>query len=72
MLINLDVSHFNISHININANESKHIYLSKFININMNMENARMTYIVTYRQIFFKKIIDVNIVQYYNHSVIIL
>ena len=41
-----NVSYSIISHTHIDVNESKHIYLSRFININMNVENARMTYIV--------------------------
>ncbi len=41
-----NVSHSIIFHIHIDVNESRHIYLSKFININMNMGNARITYIV--------------------------
>ncbi|KAB8086173.1 hypothetical protein EE612_009330 [Oryza sativa] len=45
-----NVSHSSISHIYIDVNESRHIYLSRFININMNVENARMTYIVKRRK----------------------
>ena len=41
-----NVSHSSISHIYIDVNESRRIYLYRFININMNMRNARMTYIV--------------------------
>ena len=44
-----NVSHSSLSHIRINVNESRHIYLARFININMNVENARMTYIVKRR-----------------------
>ena len=36
-----NVSHSSISHIHIDVNESR---LSRFININMNVGNARMTY----------------------------
>ncbi len=46
-----NVSHSSISHIHIDVNEYRHIYLSRFININMNVENARMTnYIVKRRK----------------------
>ena len=45
-----NVSHSSISHIHIDVNESKHIYLSRFINININVENARMIYIVKRRK----------------------
>jgi hypothetical protein len=44
-----NVSHSKISHIYIDANESRHIYQSRFININMNMKNIKMTYIVKQR-----------------------
>ncbi len=33
-----------ITHIHINVNESRHTYMSKFINIYMNMGNARKSY----------------------------
>ncbi len=45
-----NVSHSSISHIHIDVNESRHIYLFKFININMNVGNAKMTYIVKQRK----------------------
>jgi hypothetical protein len=45
-----NVSHSSIFHIHIDVNESRHIYLSRFININMNMGNARITYIVKWRK----------------------
>ncbi len=45
-----NVSHSSISHIHIDVNESRHIYLSRFININMNVGNGRMTYIVKQRK----------------------
>ena len=45
-----NVSHSSIFHIHIDVNESRHIYLSRFININMNVENVRMTYIVKRRK----------------------
>ena len=45
-----NVSHFNISHIHIHVNESRHIYLSRFINIDMNVRNDRMTYIIKRRK----------------------
>jgi hypothetical protein len=38
-----NVRFFSIAHIHINVNEFKHIYMSRFINIHMNMGNARMT-----------------------------
>ena len=41
-----NVSYFSIFHIYIDVNESKHIYLSRFIDININMRNVRMTYIL--------------------------
>ena len=41
-----NINHFSIFHIHINVNESRHIYLSRFININMNVKNTRMTYIM--------------------------
>ena len=37
-----NVSHSNISHIHIDVNESRQ---SRFININMNVGNAKITYI---------------------------
>jgi hypothetical protein len=45
-----NISHFSISHIHIDVNESRHIYLFRFININMNVENARITYIMKKRE----------------------
>ena len=45
-----NVNHFNIFHIHIDVNEFRHIHLSRFININMNMGNVRMTYIVKRRK----------------------
>ena len=45
-----NVSHFSISYIHIDINESRHIYLYRIININMNVENAIMTYIVKRRE----------------------
>ena len=44
------VSHSSIFYIHIDVNESRHIYLPRFININMNIVNARMTYIVKRRK----------------------
>ena len=51
-----NVSHFSISHIHIVFNESIHIYLSKFINININVKNTRITYIVKWRKYDSKKL----------------
>jgi hypothetical protein len=45
-----NVSHSGIFHIHIDINESRHIYLSRFININMNIGNAIITYIVKRRK----------------------
>ena len=45
-----NVSHYSIFYIHIDVNESKHIYLSRYINIDMNVENAGMTYIVKRRK----------------------
>ena len=45
-----NISHSSISHIHIDGNESRHIYLSRFITINMNVGNVRMTYIVKRRK----------------------
>ena len=45
-----NVSHSNICHIHIDINESRYIYPSRLININMNVGNARMTYIVKQRK----------------------
>ena len=45
-----NVSHSIISYIHIDANESRHIYLFRFINIKMNMENAKITYTVERRE----------------------
>ena len=45
-----NVTHYSISHIHIDVNESRHIYLSRFINININVENSRMTYIMKRRK----------------------
>ena len=47
-----NVSHSSIAHIYINVNESRHTYMSRFININMNVGNARMTYIVKRREYY--------------------
>ena len=33
-----------IAHIHIDVNESRHIYVSRFINIYINMDNARKSY----------------------------
>jgi hypothetical protein len=44
------ISHSSIVHIHIDVNESRHTYMSRFININMNVRNARMTYIVKRRE----------------------
>ena len=44
-----NISYSSISHIHIDVNKSRHIYLSRFININMNVGNARMTYIIKRR-----------------------
>jgi hypothetical protein len=61
-----NISHSSISHIYIDVNESRHIYLSRFININMNVymsrfininmnvENVRITYIVKRRKYFLR------------------
>ena len=45
-----NVNHFSIYHIHIDVNKSRHIYLSRFININMNVINVKMTYIVKHRK----------------------
>jgi hypothetical protein len=47
-----NVSYFSIFYIHINVNKSIYIYIymSRFININMNVRNARMTYIVKRRE----------------------
>ncbi len=45
-----NVSHYSISHIHINVNESRWIYMSRFVNINMNVGNVKMTYIVKWRE----------------------
>ena len=45
-----NVNHSSIFHIHMDVNESKWIYMSRFINININVENARMTYIVKRRE----------------------
>ena len=47
-----NVSHSNISHIHIDVNESRHIYiyLDSLTSINMNVGNVRMTYIVKRRK----------------------
>ena len=45
-----NVSHSNIFYIHIDANESIRIYMFKFISIYMNVENARMNYIVKRRE----------------------
>ena len=50
-----NVSHSNISQIYIDVNESRHIYLSRFINTNINVENAKMTYIVKRRKYMYKQ-----------------
>jgi hypothetical protein len=41
-----NVSHSIFFHVYIDFNESRHIYESRFINISMNVEKARMTYIM--------------------------
>jgi hypothetical protein len=38
--------HYSISHIHIDINESRNIYVSKFINIYINMGNAIKSYIM--------------------------
>ena len=45
-----NVNHSSIFHIHIDVDKFRHIYLSRFININMNMGNARMNYIVKRRK----------------------
>jgi hypothetical protein len=45
-----NISHSNIFHIHIDINESRHIYLSRFISMNMNVGKSRMTYIVEQRK----------------------
>jgi hypothetical protein len=35
---------YSIAHIHININESKHIYMSRFTNIYMDVDNARKSY----------------------------
>lgn len=44
-----NVSHSSISHIYIDVNESTYIYMSKFINNNINVGTVRMAYIVKWR-----------------------
>ena len=44
-----NVGFSSITHIYIEVNESKHIYMPRFINIYMNMCNARKYYIVKRR-----------------------
>ena len=39
-----------IVHIHIHINEPKHIYLYRFINIYMNVDNARKSYIMKWRE----------------------
>ena len=39
-------------YIHIDINESRHIYLFRFININMNVKNTKMTYIVKRRKYY--------------------
>jgi hypothetical protein len=41
-----NVNYSSISHIHINVNESRHIYLSRFMDININVGNTIITYIV--------------------------
>ena len=41
---------FSIVHIHIDVNESKHIYVSRFIYIYMNMGNARKSYNIKWRE----------------------
>jgi hypothetical protein len=41
---------FNIAHIHIDVNESRYICVSRFINIYMNVSNARKSYIVKRRE----------------------
>jgi hypothetical protein len=40
---------FSVTHINLEVNESRHIYMSRLINIYMNIDNARKSYIVKRR-----------------------
>jgi hypothetical protein len=46
------ISRSSISHIHIEVNKFRHIYLSRFININMNMRNARITYIYETEEVY--------------------
>jgi hypothetical protein len=39
-----------IAHIHIYVNESRHIYVFRFINIYMNMDNARKSYNMKWRE----------------------
>ncbi len=44
-----------IAHIHIDVNESRHTYMSRFINIYMNMSNARKSYNMKRRKYLFFK-----------------
>ena len=50
-----NVSHSSIFDIHIDVNEPRHISLSRFININMNVEKVKMIYIVKRRKYISKK-----------------
>ena len=40
-----------IAHIHVNINESRYTYMSRFINIYMNVGNARKSYIIKRREL---------------------
>ncbi len=55
-----NVSHSSIFPIYIGVNESRHIYLSRFININMNVGNAIMIGVNESRHIYLFRFININ------------
>ena len=48
-----NVSHSIIVHIHIDVNKFRHTYMFRFINIYMNMDNARKSYIIKRREFLF-------------------
>ena len=47
---------FNIAHIHIDVNESRHIYICKLINIYLNIDNTKKSYNMKRRKYYTVKI----------------
>jgi hypothetical protein len=55
---------FSIAHIHIDVNESKHIYVFRFINIYINVGNARKYYNMKRREYQFKNAHSIGLAQF--------